>query len=215
MGAVPSAQYFQWEDMDKRWKEAIIPITRNNGSRRNLISIVTEHQPQQDLTFDKGLIQLAVMAASDDVMLTREIYLAGKAVVVEFTMAYIDNNKPSQILRREVVSKEGMGGNQIEVVNGVGLGSVVEQEITAHKINYSRDKVDESDDFILINVRIDLLKLDDAYTVKSEDTSGRDRKRFRCGSPSLPPGAVMLDRDRGAIADRVDDTSMLIDVIVA
>ena len=38
--------------------------------------------------------------------LAREKHLACKIVVVEPTMAYIDDNKPSQIYRREVVNKE-------------------------------------------------------------------------------------------------------------
>jgi len=52
-----------------------------------------------------------------------------------------------------------MGDNQIEVAKGVGLGSVVEQETTGYRINYARAEAGESDAFILINVRIDLLKV--------------------------------------------------------
>jgi len=49
MGALSSARYFQREDMDDRWKEAIIPTTRGDDDRRDLVSMATEqqHQPQQ------------------------------------------------------------------------------------------------------------------------------------------------------------------------
>ena len=44
---------------------------------------------------------------ADDVMLMIEGDLVGKVVMVETNTAYIDNNKPSKIPYREVVSKEG------------------------------------------------------------------------------------------------------------
>ena len=60
-----------------------------------------------------------------------------------------------------------MDDNRIEVVYIVGLGSVVEQETTVQKINRARTEVDESNAFISINVRFDLMKVDGVYDVNS------------------------------------------------